>query len=156
MRKLVTFIISLAALGLTIGAVSPALGSSKNSNGRHTINMDATITEVNFVDTGEPGSTLGDQIVFSNQLVNGQKQIGHEGAVCTTVSVARHEAQCTATFSFPDGQVTAQGLVVLGSMDPYAVPVTGGSGKYQDVGGELRTTPVSDTQGKLTLRLRKR
>ena len=45
-------------------------------------------------------------------------QVGHEGAVCTTVSLQRQEANCVATFSFSGGQITAQALVTLGSKAP--------------------------------------
>jgi hypothetical protein len=42
--------------------------------------------------------------------------VGHEGAVCTTVSLARQEAQCVATYSFGGAQITAQALITLRSL----------------------------------------
>jgi hypothetical protein len=143
--------VAAAAAALAVGVVTPADGSPADAAHRHTIRVDSVITEVNFLDTGAAGASLGDQIVFSNKLLDGNQQVGHEGAVCTTVSLERTEAQCFATFSFPDGEITAQGLVVLGSMAPYAAPITGGSGAYQGADGELRVTPVSDTEGIQTL-----
>jgi hypothetical protein len=72
-------------------------------------------------------TSLGDQIVFTSQLLKGDTEVGHQGGVCTVTSVARSEAQCNATYSFRGGQVTAQALVNLGNPAPYAVAVTGGS-----------------------------
>lgn len=106
-----------------------------------------------MVDLGAEGPSLGDQIVFTNELTRGGREVGHEGALCTTVSLERQEAQCVATFELRGGQITVHGLVALGSMEPYALPITGGSGTYQDAAGELRVTPVSETQGRLALHL---
>jgi hypothetical protein len=150
-KRLVTLSVVAAAAALAVGVVTPADGSPAGATGQHTIRIDSIVTESAFLDLGASGPSLGDQIVFSNKLLTGQKQVGHEGALCTTVSRERNEAECTATFSFPSGQITAQGLVVLGSMAPYAVPITGGSGAYRGAAGELRVKPVSATEGLQTL-----
>jgi hypothetical protein len=113
----------------------------------------AIITEPSLVDLGAQRPSLGDEIVFSNKLLQGASQVGHEGAVCTTVSLARQEAQCVATYSFGGGQITAQALVTLGSMAPYVVAITGGSGKYAGAEGEIHVRPVSGTEGILTFDL---
>ncbi|MFP3712156.1 allene oxide cyclase barrel-like domain-containing protein [Puerhibacterium sp. TATVAM-FAB25] len=143
---------TVATLGLAAGAASSAAARSGNDRD-HTIRVDATITEVAMVDLGAKGPSLGDQIVFTNELTRGGREVGHEGAVCTAVSLERQEAQCVATFELRGGQITVQGLVTLGSMETYALAITGGSGAYQDAAGELRVTPVSDTRGRLVLHL---
>ena len=51
------------------------------------------------------------------------------------------------------GQITAQALVTLGSMAPYVVAITGGSGKYLGAEGEIYVRPVSGTEGILTFDL---
>jgi hypothetical protein len=137
--------ISLAALA--VGVVGPALGSSGDDDKHRTFRVTAVITELSFVDVGDQGASLGDEIVFSNKLLKGGKEVGHEGAVCTTVSLERQEAQCIATFSFQGGQITAQALVRLGDPAPYAVAITGGTGKYEGAEGEIRVRPVSETSG---------
>jgi len=52
-------------------------------------------------------------------------------------------------------QITGQALIVLGDPTPYAVAITGGSGKYQGVEGEIRVDPATATQprGVLTFHL---
>jgi hypothetical protein len=71
-----------------------------------------------------------------NKLLKGESKVGHEGAVCRTVSLQRQEAQCVATYWFRGGQITGQALVTLGSAAPYAVAITGGSGNYEGAEGE--------------------
>ena len=46
-------------------------------------------------------------------------------------------------------------MIVLGDPTPYAVAITGGSGKYEGVEGEVRVDPASETQprGVLTFHL---
>jgi hypothetical protein len=146
--------VAIAAVALLVGVVSPAVGASGGATKQRTIRVDSIITEVNFVDVAPTGASLGDEVVFSNKLLDGANQVGHEGSVCTTVSIARNEWQCIATFSFPGGEITAQGLVLFGSKTPYSAPITGGSGRYQGAAGELRVAPVSDTEGIQTLYLK--
>jgi hypothetical protein len=57
--------------------------------------------------------------------------------------VARQEAQCVATYSFRGGQITGQALIRLGDPAPYAVAITGGSGKYKGVEGAQLLTRTS-------------
>jgi len=111
---------------------------------------EALTTEQNF-----EGTALGDQIVFTTQLLKGATEVGHQGGVCTVTSVARAEAQCMATDAFRGGQVTGQALIIVGDPAPYAVAITGGSGRYLGVEGEVRVRPASETQprGILTFHL---
>jgi hypothetical protein len=69
--------------------------------------------------------------------------------------VERGEAQCLATYAVRGGQITGQALIRLGDPAPYAVAITGGSGKYEGVEGEVQVDPASETQprGILTFHL---
>jgi hypothetical protein len=102
------------------------------------------------------GTALGDQIVFTTQPLKGDTEAGYQGGVCTVTSVARGEAQCIAIYALRGGQITGQALIRLGDPAPYAVAVTGGSGKYEGVEGEVRVDPASETQprGILTFHLK--
>jgi hypothetical protein len=73
--------------------VSPAWGSSGDKDKQTTFRVDA-VTEQKF-----EGTSLGDQIVFTSQLLKGDTEVGHQGGVCTVTSVERQEAQCIATYS---------------------------------------------------------
>jgi hypothetical protein len=80
------------------------------------------------------------------RLLRDDTEVGHQGGVCTVTSVARAEAQCLATYVLPGGQISGQALIVLGDPAPYLVAVTGGSGKFKGVEGEIHVDPVSETQ----------
>lgn len=145
---------TIAVAVLVIGVASAAAGSSGNNNNNRTIRVDAIVTELNLVHAGTKGPSLGDEIVFSEKLLQDGAQVGHAGAVCTTVSLERNEAQCNATYSFSGGQITAQALITLNSTAPYAASITGGSGEYQGADGVVAVRPgASGTTGILTFHL---
>ena len=141
---------AIALVALAVGAISPAWGSARDKDKQKTFTVEALTTEQSF-----EGTDLGDQIVFTTRLLKGDTEVGHQGGVCTVTSVARAEAQCLATYVLPGGQITGQALIVLGDPAPYLVAVTGGSGKFKGVEGEIRVLPVSATRprGVLTFRL---
>ena len=127
---------AVALVALAVGAIGPAWGASSEKDKQRTFTLDALTTEQAF-----EGTALGDQIVFTTQLLKGDTEVGHEGGVCTVTSVARAEAQCLATYALPGGQITGQALIVLGDPAPYAVAITGGSGKYRGVEVRYGSTP---------------
>ena len=87
---------AVALVALAVSVVSPAWGSSSTKDKRTTFTVDAVTTEQNF-----EGTALGDQIVFTSQLLKGDTEVGHQAGVCTVTSVARGEAQCIATYFVP-------------------------------------------------------
>jgi hypothetical protein len=150
-RRSVVLGATVALVALVVGAIGPAWGAAGDKDKRRTFTLEALTTEQEF-----EGTALGDQIVFTTQLLKGDTEVGHQGGVCTVTSVARAEAQCLATYALPGGQITGQALIVLGDPAPYAVAVTGGSGRYAGVEGEVRVDPASETQprGVLTFHLK--
>jgi hypothetical protein len=141
---------AVALVALTVGTIAPAWGAARDKDRQKTFTLEALATEQSF-----EGTALGDQIVFTTQLLKGDTEVGHQGGVCTVTSVARAEAQCVATYVLPGGQITGQVLIVLGDPAPYLVAITGGSGRYKGVEGEIRVDPASETQprGVLTFHL---
>lgn len=126
---------------------SPA-GASGHAAAHHTFRVTTITTELSQVDVGAKGPSLGDGIVVSAKLLQGRHQVGHQGAVCTTVSLNRQQAQCVATYSFRGGQITAQALVRLGSPAPYLVAITGGTGQYKGAEGQIHVRPATPTNPK--------
>ena len=78
---------AIALVALAVGAISPAWGSSSDKDKQRTFTVEALTTEQHF-----EGTALGDQIVFTTQLLKGDTEVGHQGGVCTVTSVARAEA----------------------------------------------------------------
>ena len=95
------------------------LGSSGDKDKQKTFTVEALTTEQAF-----EGTALGDQIVFTSQLLKGETEVGHQAGVCIVTSVARAEAQCVATYVFCGGQITGQALIRLGDPTPYAGAIT--------------------------------
>jgi hypothetical protein len=149
----------VAVMALVVGAVSPASGSSRQGSAR-TIRVLAVFTEFDpNIDVGAPGFSLGDEVVFSGNLLRDGKQVGRVGVVCTFVSTAnadRVEAQCPTTSILPGGQITTQGTIVNRSLN-FTLPITGGSGRYQGAEGQVVSRDVStptQPQVELTFQLK--
>jgi hypothetical protein len=97
------------------------------------------------IDVGAPGLSLGDQVVFSGNLIRSGVQVGRVGVVCTFVSTAnpdRVEAQCPGTAILPGGQITIQGTIVNRALN-FTLPITGGSGLYDRAQGQMVSHDVS-------------
>lgn len=139
---------AIAPAALVVGVAIPAAGSSGHHGQDRTFRVTATLSEASQIDLGTKGPSLGDEIVFSGPLLQGGHQVGHQGAVCTTVSLARQEAQCIATYSFGGGQITAQTVIILGSTAPYETAITGGTGSYQGAEGQIHVRPATPTNPK--------
>jgi hypothetical protein len=146
--------VGIAAAALVIGVVSPALGSSSHrsaptSSGQggqqQTIRVRAVFKEFANIDLGTPGLSLGDEVVFSGNLLQHGRKVGRVGLVCTFVSTRnakRVEAQCPGTATLPGGQITVQGVIVNRSLN-FTLPITGGSGRYDEAQGQLVGRDVS-------------
>ena len=144
----------IAVVALVVGAVSPASGSSRQGSAStasghadgQTIRVIAVFTEFDAnIDVGAPGFSLGDEVVFSGNLLRNGEQVGRIGVVCTFVSTAnaaRVEAQCPTTSILPGGQITTQGTIINRSLN-FTLPITGGSGRYLDASGQVVSRDVS-------------
>ena len=141
----------IAVVALVVAAVSPALGSSGSTASGHadrqqTLRVLAVFTEFDpNIDLGAAGFSLGDEVVFSGNLLRNGQQVGRVGVVCSFVSVAnpaRVEAQCPTTSILPGGQITTQGTIVNRSLN-FTLPITGGSGQFQGAGGQVVSRDVS-------------
>ena len=104
--------------------------------------------DIAFIDSGAPGPSIGDRLVFSNPIfdTDGQR-IGRDGADCVIVRIdateppARQQVvQCTISVQLADGQITVQGLA-QGTENYFAV--TGGTGAYREARGEVLARDIT-------------
>ena len=101
-----------------------------------------------FIDTGTPGPSIGDRLVFSNPIFDTDgNRIGRDGADCVIVRIdpseppARQQiVQCAISVQLPDGQITVQGLA-QGTENYFAV--TGGTGAYREARGEVLARDIT-------------
>ena len=101
----------IAVLALVVGAAIPALGSSSQGAGstasghtdkRQTIRVTAVFTEFDAsIDVGAPGFSLGDEVVFSGNLLRNGEQVGRVGVVCTFVSTANADRGMVKSCGWP-------------------------------------------------------
>lgn len=97
------------------------------------------------VDFAPAGPSAGDQLVVSQLLFNRritERALGHEEMLCTYLGrggvLGGGSRSCTMTFFLPEGK-----LVVMGSVHNlllFTLPVVGGTGIYDNVGGTLTAT----------------
>jgi hypothetical protein len=149
------------------GAVT--LASADQNGGSHDRGTEVftvfTVTVQNqFLDLGPQGLSLGDQQVFAEDVYDhkGGTKIGSDGVVCTIVRVTdaatgSGTAQCVATVSLADGQITIQGLLSFTGDElpaPFQQAITGGTGAYADARGQITVEELSETEANITVELR--
>ena len=98
-----------------------------------------------FVDFKAPGPTAGDQLVVSRSSSTGgsrERPLGHEELLCTYLGrggvLGGGSRSCTMTFFLPEGRLVVAGAVH--NLMLFTLPVVGGTGIYDNVGGTLTAT----------------
>ncbi|KES05898.1 hypothetical protein BU52_17435 [Streptomyces toyocaensis] len=148
---LVTLLCAPVASATTTQFVGPDHGREQ------IIRAVARLVQVENIDRGPSGPSLGDEIVSSGVLVRGDTQVGTYGQVCTVTRAGADEdtgdVQCVATVALPKGQITLQGLSLLPRTDPVITAITGGTGAYRTAHGYLRSVEISDTEAQVTFHI---
>jgi hypothetical protein len=113
---------------------------------------DARTDPARVIDTGEPGDSRGDILVFDQPLLDeDMEKIGNNSGTCIRTRVG-HSLQCQWTLTFENGSIQVagrefdQGTSVIG--------ITGGTGSYAGISGEM--TSVNNNDGTFTQTLRYR
>jgi hypothetical protein len=149
-------VFATGALGMLVAGTGVAAAGGKD---KKTLRVVAEEIQTEFLDLGDPGPSLGDQIVFSEALFIRGEEVGESGGVCTVTKASPPydvlTFQCVATLSLERGQITVQGLNESQGEDdpgPVSLAITGGTGKYRGAGGEAVFRRVGDERGVYTLR----
>jgi hypothetical protein len=157
MRKLLP-IIAAAGAALILTSLSPA-SAHKPPSKPHVFTVTTKTIEEARLDLGDPGPTLGDTNVITEDVYVGGKKVGTSDLTCTLVRLepARHffAVECLNTTVLPGGQITAQGVVTSDEIEkvPFKQAVTGGTGAYKGVRGELTVDEAGDGPAHLTFDL---
>jgi hypothetical protein len=149
------------AMALVLGSLTLA---SANTSGHRsdddrvkTLHLLAETVEDVFLDLGEPGDSLGDQNVFTDNLFRNGKRVGELHVVCTLTRLVERvsaTAQCLGTLVLPAGQITFQAaLTFTEDATRFTLAITGGTGAYRTAHGQIRVHEISDTEARLTVRL---
>ena len=140
-------------------ASSSAPASSADDDRVEVIRVTAVTVQETFLDLGDPGDSLGDQVVDTHDLFRAGEKVGSDGAQCTVVRLEPEVSitfQCVGTASLPRGQITFQGLVTFSAEtegEPVRLAITGGTGRFREAGGVLIVRFTSDTEAILTYRI---
>ena len=113
------------------------------------------VKSAQVIDIGKKGPSPGDQIIETTVDFQNGKRVDRSVLNCVDITVTARgfDVLCHGSLVFRGGQVEFQGETSFHT--PFTVAVTGGSGAYQHVGGQLtvvRTLPHSTTDVE-TLRL---
>ena len=113
---------------------------------------DARTDPARVIDMGEPSDSRGDMLVFDQPLLDEDMEIiGNNSGTCIRTRV-EHSLQCQWTLTFENGSIQVagrefdQGTSTLG--------ITGGTGKYSGISGEMES--INNNDGTFTQILRYR
>ena len=106
-----------------------------------------TVITVSFTDRNKEVARAGAQAVINLDLYQGGKKAGHVSLTC--IADSRHQFLCSGVNTLPGGQIATSEVVPAN--DPFNAPgaITGGTGKYRDASGQLRTTPINGKDSNL-------
>jgi hypothetical protein len=152
-KRLVSVVGGVCLLGLVGGTVVANAGADITAP--ETITVLGTTIKDRYVDVGKHGFSAGDVLVFVERLTDeADDSVVGKGRIQCTAHVGPW-AICIGTFSFTDrGEVVGEGMVPFGdNVAPFDVPVTGGTGDFSNVRGEVHIEPVSDTEERETFEL---
>ena len=142
-------VLAIVALGVLMLGSTAAMA---HGNHKQPLRLVGTVIQTDDIDVGDPGPSLGDELVYSETLSRRGREVGESGVVCTIVQITPpydvFTFHCVGTLSLRDGQITLQGLVEVQGEDdrgPWTVAITGGTGAYRGASGEARVRQRNDT-----------
>jgi hypothetical protein len=136
MRRLSALVlVVLGALALWVGIASAGSGLS----GPETMTVVAKPNQFNFVDNLPKKDSLGDIFAFSGPVYRSGNVVGFVDGTCVLTHKNRQGGDrnlCSFTVGLSGGEVQTQGSVrFINGLNRFDVPVTGGSGRFQNAGG---------------------
>jgi hypothetical protein len=159
MRK---FAVIGAALALLAGTTAAMSVASASAAPKHAATDSVTVLHLishqkslQVIDIGTKGPSPGDQVIETTVDFQHGTPVDRSVINCVDITVSRRafDVLCHGAMIFKNGQVEIQGETNFRT--PFTVAVTGGTGAYQNAGGQLtavRTIPHTTTDV-LTLRL---
>lgn len=125
---------------LTLGVIGGmyATASTRRHHATRTFTVVRKITGLESQDAVPDTTTAGDRFEFNSDLIRNGDVIGHQGAVCTVVSVrpnGDHALLCSGTFTLPRGSITTQAYHSASGAG--GIAITGGTGIYRDARGQV-------------------
>jgi hypothetical protein len=141
-----------AAMSIASASAAPKHAAADSVKVLHLISHQKSLQ---VIDIGTKGPSPGDQIIETTLDFQNGAPVDRSVINCVDITVSKRgfEVLCHGAMIFKNGQVEIQGQTNFHT--PFTVAVTGGTGAYQNVGGQVtavRTIPHTTTDV-LTLRL---
>ncbi len=103
---------------------------------------DARVHSAQIVDTGAPGDSVGDVLVFDQPLLDEHaSRIGNNSGTCIRTRVG-HSFQCQWTLTLEDGSIQVAGREF--DEGESRIAIVGGTGKYAGITGEMKSVNNKD------------
>lgn len=126
----------IAALLVTGGLATGLLSVASTAAQQEIVVIEHASSDA-VVDLGEEGDSVGDTLVFSNEVYDSDDAnvVGSDQGSCTRTK--KGEAwECSWTVSLADGGIVVQGAVYDDGRDS-TLAITGGTGSYSGASGEM-------------------
>jgi len=142
--RIAACLLAAAGAGVAIMAAAPAGPAGQ------TISYTESETSDHAFNLGSGhGIAVGYVELSANKLMQGGRQIGHDGAECTITRLGgTADSLCSVVDVFARGQIDLAGLVASTPQGPgtFQLAVVGGTGRYQDARGYATVVPAQQPQ----------
>jgi hypothetical protein len=127
--------VCVAAVAVTVAIAVTTAASGRSDTASITLHARSQVEHARFVDNAPAGRSAGDQLVFTERLLDARgRRLGRDAASCTLLFDAR--SLCTGTYILRRGQLMVQ-LVQPGPSGSYRQAITGGTGRYARASGTV-------------------
>ena len=134
-------------------SASPETATANAKARSTTLTVLTKTRELKVLDLGPQGASHGDIRALNAPLYNesGKQKVGRVDLFCVVTDPADkpnekvHMAECTVTYTLPGGEISVQGVNAYPKLPEHPAKgvdaITGGTGKYAGVRGEVRLHP---------------
>jgi len=144
MRKLVTLVAAAVAVLVLGGALSMIRLGTAPAAAKESLTLIEHVTDETVVDLGDEGDTVGDTLVFNNELYDDAdaNQVGNTNGSCIRTAVGKLW-ECTFTSTTENGSLVVEGPFEESGRGTFAI--TGGTGDYSGATGQMTLTAADDS-----------
>jgi hypothetical protein len=145
MHRLVSLLaVSAVAVLVFAGALSMIRLATAPAAAQETLTLIEHVTSETVVDLGDEGDTVGDTLVFTNELYDDHDVtlVGTNNGSCIRTAVGKLW-ECTFTNTVVNGSLVVQGPFSDSGTGTFAI--TGGTGGYSGATGQMTLTAADDS-----------
>jgi allene oxide cyclase len=145
MRRLVTLLaVSAVAVLVLAGGLSVIRLGTAPAAAKESLTLIEHVTSEEVVDLGDEGDTVGDTLVFNNELYdeNDADLVGSTNGSCIRTAVGKLW-ECTFTSSMENGSLVVEGPFEESGTGTFAI--TGGTGDYSGASGQMTLAAAEDS-----------